>query len=85
MLHTSRFLLTLALAQMWLWGSACVAIAITAGMINYVAKRPAGLAPQDRGLRRVFRLASETALPTTLAATVGGESPCAGGRFSAEG
>lgn len=58
---------------MWLWGSACVAIAITSGMVNYVLKRPAGLAPNDRGLRKMFRLASEIALPTTLAATLGGE------------
>lgn len=65
--------LTLIDLQMWLWGSACVAIAITGGMINYVAKRPAGLAPADRGLRRIFRIASEIALPTTVAATLGGE------------
>lgn len=59
--------------QMWLWGTAAVALSITGGMINYVLKRPAGLAPADRGLRKVFRVASEIALPTTLAATVGGE------------
>ncbi|ORY79266.1 hypothetical protein BCR35DRAFT_304657 [Leucosporidium creatinivorum] len=56
---------------MWLWGTAAVALSITGGMINYVLKRPAGLAPADRGLRKVFRVASEIALPTTLAATVG--------------
>jgi len=58
---------------MWLWGTAAVAISITGGMINYVLKRPAGLAPSDRGLRKVVRVVSEIALPTTLAATAGGE------------
>ena len=43
-------------------------------MINYVHKRPAGLAPNDKGLRKMFRVASEIALPTTLATTLGGES-----------
>lgn len=60
-----------AAVGLWLWGTALVCLATTAGLAHSLANRAPGLAPQDSGLPRLWRVAMDISLPSTFAAVMG--------------
>ncbi len=56
---------------LWLWGTALVCLATTLGLAHSLSNRAPGLAPQDSGLARLWRVAMDISLPSTFAAVMG--------------
>lgn len=56
---------------LWLWGTAAVTLTISAGLWHALSERAPGISPNDAGIPRLWRIATEIGAPATIAAVLG--------------